>query len=384
MTYRTQNLRTPNSFRSLDSLSDIRANGRVLNLGAIARDFVRAGTVPPEVFSNSALAQSIILKHNIRDNERQLFDHRHPIATKIILPIDPEKLALGATTFMLGERQANHILKDKLGLGRQSEEPRVQRDLKILGILDGLATLDSFVVRERLALEDVKLPEAFVVLQVKGDRDLCSYMRNELTSQEPAPADGTGAGTCVDQQMLGLLLSEITNGSSENKADALRDALTIPRESWPRAVDACRAALFYEFRARQFAPRWERFMESLQYIKLHGFSESAPAEAALKLRGELHDRVLRAKSELDNLLDAFDKAFRQDFLTQGSFEAFGKYLLSLNVGLYNFGTAYGALEQFVCYWEYWFISRRAKTVPADLFVSICGDLLDAVDAQAED
>jgi hypothetical protein len=379
MTYRTQDRRPTSTFRSLEGLTDIRANGRVLNLGAIARDFVRAGIAAPEIFASAALGQSIILKHNIRDNERQLFGHRHPIATKVVLPIDPERLALGATTFMLGERQADLILKDKLGLGRQSEEPRVQRDLKILGILDSLATLDSFVLRERLALEGVSLPEAFVMLQVKGDRDLCEYMRAALIKAQPATEGAAGGG--VDQQMLGLLLSEITSGSNESKAAPLRELLAVPSESWSRAIDACRAALFYEFKSRQFAPRWQQFMNSLQYTKLHGFSEHAPAEVALKLRSELLDRVLRSKSELDNLLDAFDKAFRGQFLAQGSPEAFGEYLLSLNVGLYNFGTAYGALEQFVGYWEYWFISRSAKTVPADLFVAICQDLLDAVDAQ---
>ena len=126
MSYWALELRKPSDFRSLEGLADVRSNGRVLNLGAITRDLAQANPVGrvPAFFASSTLNQSIIVKHNIRDNERHLFARAQPVATKLILPIDPENLALGGVTFMLGERQASRILRDKLGLSRATGDAR--------------------------------------------------------------------------------------------------------------------------------------------------------------------------------------------------------------------------------------------------------------------
>src|SRR5262245_23135284 len=264
MSYWTMDLRKPSDFRSLEGLADVRANGRVLNLGAIARDL--AQTHPNEkasFFANSALNQSIIVKHNIRDNERHLFQRPQAVATKLILPIDPENLASGGVTFMLGERQAPRILRDKLGLNRQTGDGRVQRDLKILDILDSLATLDPFIVRERFAVDGVDLPESFSAFQLHGDHALYEYMKSQLLPLVRL-AMANEPGGQANERAIERLLDEIFVESHNNKAEFLRMALRIDADKWPAALYVWKAALFYEYRARSFEPRWRRFMESLQ------------------------------------------------------------------------------------------------------------------------
>lgn len=376
MSYWALELRKPSDFRSLEGLADVRANGRVLNLGAIARDLAQAqpGANPPTFFSNSALNQAIIVKHNIRDNERHLFSRPQPVATKLILPIDRENLALGGVTFMLGERQAPRILRDKLGLNRATGDGKVQRDLKILDILDSLATLDPFIVRERFTLDGVELPEAFSAFHLHGDNALYEYMKSQLLPLVRLAL----AGQKTNDRALERLLDEIFVESHNSKAEFLREALRIDADKWPAALYVWKAALFYEYRARSFEPRWRRFMESLQATKLYGFSTLAPAEVVLRMRVDLMDRALRTKGHLDRLLESFDQAFRQDLIGQGSPDSFRDYLMGLNDKLYNFGVAYGVLEQIVGYWEYWFIARGMTAIPAEFFMDICRDLLNVV------
>jgi hypothetical protein len=378
MSYWTFDLRKPSDFRSLEGLAEVRANGRVLNLGAISRDLAQADPNgrAPAFFSNPALNHAIIVKHNIRDNERHLFARPQPVATKLILPIDRENLSLGGVTFMLGERQAARILRDKLGLNRAAGDGRAQRDLKILDILDSLATLDPFIVRERFAVDGVALPEAFVAFQLHGDHGLYEYMKSQLTPLvRLAMADKQGRAS---EQALERLLDEIFVESHNSKAEFLRQALRIEPDRWPTALYVWKAALFYEYRARSFEPRWRRFIDSLQNVKLYGFSALAPAEVVLRMRVDLMERALRTKGHLDRLLDTFSQAFRQDLIEQGTPEPFRDYLMTLNDKLYNFGVAYGVLEQIVGYWEYWFIARGMRAIPAEFFLDICRDLLNVV------
>jgi hypothetical protein len=376
MSYWALELRKPSDFRSLEGLAEVRSNGRVLNLGAITRDLAsaRPGGAVPGFFASSTLNQSIIVKHNIRDNERHLFARAQPVATKLILPIDPDNLALGGVTFMLGERQASRILRDKLGLNRATGDARVQRDLKILDILDSLATLDPFIVRERFAVDGVDLPEAFSAFQLHGDNALYEYMKSQLLPLVRLAM----AGSKTNDRALERLLDEIFVESHNSKAEFLREALKIEPDKWPAALYVWKAALFYEYRAKSFEPRWRRFIDSLQSAKLYGFSALAPAEVVLRLRVDLMDRALRTKGHLDRLLDSFNQAFRQDLIGQGTPESFRDYLMTLNDKLYNFGVAYGVLEQIVGYWEYWFIARGASAIPAEFFMDICRDLLNVV------
>jgi hypothetical protein len=376
MSYWALELRKPSDFRSLEGLAEVRSNGRVLNLGAITRDLAAAnpGGAVPAFFASSTLNQSIIVKHNIRDNERHLFARAQPVATKLILPIDPDNLALGGVTFMLGERQASRILRDKLGLNRATGDSRVQRDLKILDILDSLATLDPFIVRERFAVDGVDLPEAFSAFNLHGDNSLYEYMKSQLLPLVRLAM----AGSKTNDRALERLLDEIFVESHNSKADFLREALKIDADKWPAALYVWKAALFYEYRAKSFEPRWRRFIESLQSAKLYGFSTLAPAEIVLRLRVDLMDRALRTKGHLDRLLESFNQAFRQDLIGQGTPESFREYLMTLNDKLYNFGVAYGVLEQIVGYWEYWFIARGANAIPAEFFMDICRDLLNVV------
>jgi hypothetical protein len=376
-------LKKPSEIRSIEGLAEVRANGRVLNLAAISRDleghFTDGNGAKTGFFNSRTLNKAIIVKHNVRENERYLLSRYKPVATKIILPIDPDDFSLGGASFMLNERTATQILRDKMGLHRKSEEPRVQRDLKLLDILDSLATLDPFIVRERFLVDGFKLPDAFNAFQIQGDGTLFSYMKAQLLPLVRM-AMGSGPGVIADERAMERLADEMfANGGGGERADLLRAALKIEADKWPASLYTWKAALFYEYRVRNFEPRFRRFMESVQKLKIYGFSIQAPAEIVLPMRYELMSRALRTKSKLDNLLTSFNQAYRKDLIGAGTPEAFREYLVSLQDKLYDFGVVNGVLEQIVGYWEYWFLSRALTSVPADFFQSIARDLLTSAE-----
>lgn len=405
-------LRRPNEYRSIECLSQVRANGRVMNVRAMC-DAVAPNAPPPaqssaakqlpapanaspsaperpqgQVFHSARLNNAIVIKHNVRDNERALFARPRYVATKIILPVDPDNLSLGGATFMLGERQAPTILRDKLSLQRCSEDPRVKYDLKVLDLLDQLPTLDPFIVKERFAVDGLVLPERFSSFQLSGDDGMHRYLRAQLMPLVQMALRGKGGGYAGESAM-DRLFDEIFSGQLGGRVDPLRTALKIEAQDWPGALYTWKAALYYEFRAKQFEGRYERFLHNLQNARIFGFTNMAPADVVLQTRQSLAERAIKTKAHLDQLLASFDQAFRGQLLGQGSPEAFRDYLLSLGDRLYDFGVVYGVLEQMVGYWEYWFLSRGVAAIPAEFFYQIGRDLLasgevarEVVDAKA--
>lgn len=378
MSFAGAELKKPSDIRSIEGLAEVRANGRVLNLAAIMRDldghFVDENGAKTGFFHSRTLNKAIIVKHNVRENERYLLARYRPVATKIILPIDPDDFSLGGASFMLNERTAACILRDKMGLHRQSDEPRVLRDLKLLDILDSLATLDPFIVRERFLADGFALPDAFNAFHIQGDGALLAYMKAQLL---PLVHKAMGAG--ADGRNSERLAEEVFASDGGARADLLRQALKISAEQWPASLYTWKAALFYEYRVRNFEPRFRRFLDSLHKLKIYGFSIQAPPEIVLPMRLELLSRALRTKSKLDNLLTSFNQAYRKDLIGAGTPEAFREYLVSLQDKLYDFGVVNGVLEQMVGYWEYWFLSRGLHSVPAEFFQSIARDLLTSAE-----
>ncbi|HAH11258.1 MAG TPA: hypothetical protein DCL48_14270, partial [Alphaproteobacteria bacterium] len=235
-----------------------------------------------------------------------------------------------------------------------------------------------FIVRERLAVDGHHLPEAFAAFQLGGDHALQEYMKRQLTPLV-ALAMGSAVQPKGNERGLDRLLEEMFTGPQNGRVEMLREALRITPERWPQALYTWKAALFYEYRVRNFETRFARFLESVQATKIYAYSVAAPVEIVLPLRASLIARAQSAKAGLDRLLMTFSDAYRKDLIGSGSPDAFRDYLLSLHEKLYDFGVVYGILEQIVGYWEYWFISRGLTHVPAEFFMGIGRDLLGVVD-----
>ena len=97
-------------------------------------------------FDSVALNRSIILKHRLRANERDVFGDERTSATKVILPIDLMDMRSGAQSFFIGERAFQNFLVEI----SRGDEAAKSRDTDLLLALDELPSLDPFLMRERL------------------------------------------------------------------------------------------------------------------------------------------------------------------------------------------------------------------------------------------
>ncbi|GAA0545875.1 hypothetical protein FHS83_000689 [Rhizomicrobium palustre] len=239
-------------------------SGRVLNLIALsdAATTLNSGPKPAGVsrlFHSNALNYAILTKHNIRDNERELFARNLLVATKIFIPFDPRRLEIGGRSFFIEEFLFKDHLRDLLHMDPTLGDPHVLHDVKILEALSRSPTLDAFIVTEFLRSEGLKVEPTF----------FCeSYSLAAKTSAEVfqvfKPLVQKALGKSASPEEMNRFVDQVWNVSASSTSNLFLEALQIPRAEWGNVIFAWKALIYYDLVSRGTADRLQRVLQVLQ------------------------------------------------------------------------------------------------------------------------
>ncbi len=146
------------SVRSLRSLGGA-STSRVLNLMSIAlnRNDDPEHKAKP-LFTSPVFNRAILVRHRVRSDDSYLFATRRSIATKIIVPFDERDLKLGGRSFFVDQRgYADAIQK----LGNYRDSSGMERDLEIPRLIDTVPSLDPFLLREHLRINQFDVGDCY-------------------------------------------------------------------------------------------------------------------------------------------------------------------------------------------------------------------------------
>lgn len=134
--------------RNLNNLRPTASTTRVMDLALVAEKFGETEDFQKRpFFDNAKLNRSIILKHALRRNERDIFNGQRLSATKVLFPVAESDLSMGGEYLFVGEQDFAKKLGTKIGVREVSQ---IESDLSVLSIVDVLPSFDPFLMRERL------------------------------------------------------------------------------------------------------------------------------------------------------------------------------------------------------------------------------------------
>ncbi|MGH6740452.1 MAG: hypothetical protein ACREDY_15760, partial [Bradyrhizobium sp.] len=129
-------------------------SSRVFNCNDRVRKLTADKIENPYFFKLPKMHGLIIVKEAILDPAKRA--RSGPVGTKLYIPYNQENVYEGGRTVYFHDPQLLEVLNDLFGLrGSGIEEADLNHDLKILGILDRLPSLDGFLMRDALELEGV-------------------------------------------------------------------------------------------------------------------------------------------------------------------------------------------------------------------------------------
>ncbi len=355
---------TDRTVRSLSGLGGASSN-RVLNLLAIAEanaDNEAHRDAP--LFMSGILNSALILKHRLRADEVDFFTTRRALATKIIIPFERSDLKFGGRSLFVGQRGFEELLQEAVNY---KDKKDLRRDLDVLRLIDSVPSLDPFLLREHLRVNDIKPDSCYFAISEADQNRMHDYASREV-SRLISMADGrTRRNGATSRMVEALISSEV-----DEKLEPLRATLNLGPEEFSEGVFSWRGFIYYKWCLDESWPALIRALRGIKMITPIG--KTTPDERALlESSKNLILRGARGNSiEIRRIIGIYDEAYA-GMIEHHDPKLFREFLLGAPKLFLDIGERMGAISHITSFWNYRFPAGAPRAAYADELVAIFQD-----------
>jgi hypothetical protein len=334
------------ALRSLARLQNSGATSRVLNLNRLHQQYEGLSEHRQQpFFRNPMLNKALVVKHRLRENEKDLFPDYRSTATKVILPIDGNDLTSGGRYVFVGQRGYETILANLLGASLDG-----QFDRKTLGVLGALPSFDPFLMREHLRRHEIR-PAAHYFDISEGDlRRMFDFMQSELGELVGlSMKDGQGdlAGSTAN------LAQKILSNTAVEDMEPLRLTLRLDRGEYLEGVFCWKGFLYYKWKLGELTDKAPLLIEQLRVALPIGKAEPEVREYLKAARGRIVKAILSTRRVVGDTLEVYDQAYGR-LTTAGDAVAFRDFLLQAPALFLSLGEKLGVIDHILSFWAFRF------------------------------
>ena len=362
------------TIRSLVALNKTGSTSRVLNLRSCHKN-----TADSEVllgapfFENHILNTSIVLKHRIRRDEYDIFEDSRQLATKVIMPLDQNNLRVGAHFVMVGQKHFEEQTASSLGDALKSGS----RDRKVLDLLDGLPSLDPFLVREQLRRHGYEPARAYFNISDADVLNMRAFVEAEVGSLADQSMDG-GQGSHTSR-----LVNKLLTNSVDLDLGPLRDVLRMTEAEYLDGIFAWRGFLYFKWVNAKVAPAVERLKAAISAVRPNMMPDDSVRRYLAGARVRLCEALDEASETIRDLLAEYDDAYKA-LVEQHNPGAFRQFLLDAPDKFMSIGQPLGAQEHMLSFWRYRFPNTRAPSISPDELWDLFADFENNIGTRAEE
>lgn len=355
-------------------LSLIRASGstaRVLNL---ALAFERFGDTDDyknkPLFRNPRLNRALILKHVVRQHERELFTRPTMTATKVILPYAAQELELGGISFMINEIRFERLLKD--AVGGYTSDVDLLADAELLRVMAALPSFDPFLMRERLRVMGIDPARAYFDIAEADITRMRAFVGKEI-AQLVNLAFATGG---IDAGGLSQRLADkLMTDETAKTLDPLRQTLRLSGEEYIEGVFAWKGFLYYKWLMDEIRPGLADFKPRFAGLRITQATSDERQQLA-ETRKDILSKMALAIIRVDETLLEYGVAFAA--LAEGQPSAFRGFLLKAPSLFIPIGEAVGVIRHIDSFWRFRFPDAATPMMEADEAIEVLHDFESTV------
>jgi hypothetical protein len=354
--------------RNLSHLEDSASTARVLNLLRVYRRRQNdpAYTEAP-FFKNVTLNRSLILKHRLRRDERELFLDGRQIATKIIVPIDGQDLRLGGRSVFVDQFNYDNIMESVFGDTWLSDTA----DREMMAIVDGLPSLDPFLLREQLRRHDRHPARCYFEISDADMNRMIRFVEHEIQKLIDLCFSGGEAQTAADRGHGSRLVQKILSNTVDAETEPLRLTLRLEKREYQEGVFCWKGFLYYKWTLAETLPNVSRVADAITKAKPRGSLDVETQAYLQKARESLRGQILKTLETARKSLRFYDAAFAS--LIDGKPTAFRDFLLNAPAMFCELGERLGAVSHIVSFWNFRFPQGRLPVVTGAELMDIFTD-----------
>ncbi|HLI20104.1 MAG TPA: hypothetical protein VKV32_03240 [Stellaceae bacterium] len=234
---------------SLDSALGTKSSW-IFHCNAVTRRLKAGDPASQLFFQCDALNYAVLTKEILARGEPPRADES-PIGTKLFLPFEFENPEKGGRSIMLHSPKLNEFLAATVGLKREVDMEIFENDREILKTIDALPSLDAFLLRDAMALQEIAAHEAYFELSPEERAAIQRFMRDSMALMVRAAFGGEHP----TQAKIDHLINTLWEAKNLIALDPLIAALRCPRDDALAIFAAWKGIIFYSFDYQRSAPK---------------------------------------------------------------------------------------------------------------------------------
>ena len=356
------NDRTVRFLHALGSAS----TSRVLNLGQIARtNKDNPDHAERPLFRAPNVNTAFIIKHRTRSDESYMFSATRTVATKLILPFDHGDLRAGGRSLLIDQRGFVESLR---AAGNYNPE-NLERDLVVLRLLNGLPSLDPFLLREHLRNNDIDVAPCYFAISAGDQERMHAFVSAELSRLVTMATGehGDSAGGSTSRMVSALLSSKV-----DEKLEPLRLTLGLTGNDFREGVFSWRGFLYYKWSMENIWPDVMHILREVKEIRPHGAVDVEQRAFLTAARRKIIESMRDNGVHVSQVLRVYDESF-SNLIAQQTPKMFRDFLLSAPQMFLSLGEKMGAISHIVSFWRYRFPLGHRPLIAADELATIFQD-----------
>lgn len=356
---------------SLENLMAARSSSRILNLVQAHAKAARSGApMDPPLFQSPVLARSFIIKHRLRPDERLNFPGFRPTATKVIIPLDPNNLALGGKTAFISEGWFSTMMADATGIRDFTDSP----DGILLREFDEIPSFDPFLLREWLSRMGRTADPRYFELTASIIEGMEAFVLEEISLLVSMALSGVPANAAVLRLARKMLSSQY-----DDDLRPLQQVLRMSPEDFRDGMFGWKGLLYYKWLFKRVDAKVPGLIGGLTEIRPKRHISRSQIDEANGMIRAISTAVMTCSRSVQASLFAYDSAYRGLTQTQDPV-GFRNFLLRAPQMFINLGESVGMLEHSVEFWDYRSRMVEPRRFTGDDYLSLIAELKDGLGA----
>lgn len=285
------------------------------------------------------------------------------IVTMVYSPFDFDDIPGGGTSFELGSSQQDMMLQEAVGFNPKGGADTVERDLKILGVLEELPSLDPFLLKDKMIGEGLEVDETYFDISEEEFLAIKNYI---LKKFEPITRKVIGSNTDQARKHSEEFIMKLWEGQDLSYLAPITQVFNLDPSHASDIYYAWKGLSYYEFNYKKDLTTLLTFADWLQNKSQP--AHYVPPEEAVELQTlsrQVAVKFARHLEQSSKILRSYNDAYEELFVREGDSKQFVSILQRSSDLFWKTSASISALNHAVAVWSQQTVKKDREKLNAD-------------------